>query len=68
MDGTAIVGILAILYAGAVVYIANNKPEQIWKMKKIQVIKNRLGENGAVIFLFAWALLFVVVGITLLMK
>jgi hypothetical protein len=68
MDGTALLGILAILYAVAVVYIANTKPEQIWKMKKIQGIKKRLGENGTVIFLFAWAVLFAVIGITLLTK
>lgn len=60
--------ILAILYAAAVVVIAVLKPEKIWNMKKIELFKKVLGESGTEIFFYAWALIFLVLGVWLFTK
>lgn len=59
-------GILAIVYAAAVVVITVLKPEAIWKMKKIQLFIKFLGEKGTEIFFYIWALIFLVLGVWLL--
>lgn len=68
MNGWALLGILAILYAVMVIVIAVKKPEKVWNMKKIQGFKKVLGENGTVIFFYIWGIAFGVLGIWLLMK
>lgn len=59
-------GILAIVYAAAVVVITVLKPEAIWKMKKIQLFIKFLGDKGTEIFFYIWALIFLVLGVWLL--
>lgn len=61
-------GILALVYAVAVVVIAVLKPEKIWNLKKIEMFKKVLGDRGTEIFFYIWALLFLVLGIWLLTK
>ena len=61
-------GILSIIYAAAVVVIAVMKPEQIWNMKKIEFFKKYLGDKGTEFFFYAWALVFLVLGVWLLTK
>lgn len=65
MNFYGLLGILALLYAVAVVFIAMKKPEAIWNMKKIEMFKKFLGEKGTVIFFYIWAILFVALGIWL---
>jgi len=61
-------GILAVVYAAAVVVIAVVKPEKIWNMKKIELFKKVLGEQGTEIFFYIWALIFLVLGIWLITR
>ncbi len=61
-------GVLAVVYAVAVVVIAVVKPEIIWKMKKIEWFKKMLGDKGTEIFFYIWALLFLVLGIWLMVN
>ena len=63
-----ILGILALVYAVAVVVLAVMKPESIWKIKKIQWFIKVLGDKGTEIFFYIWALIFLVLGIWLLTK
>lgn len=59
-------GILAIVYAAAVLVIAVVKPQMIWKMKKIQLFIKFLGDKGTEIFFYVWAIIFLVLGVWLL--
>lgn len=68
MNGMALLGILAILYAAFVIYIAAKKPEKIWDMAKIRGFRKVLGEKGTVIFFYIWSILFVALGIWLFTK
>jgi hypothetical protein len=61
-------GILAIVYAAAVVVIAVVKPEKIWTMKKIELFKKVLGDRGTEIFFYIWALNFLVLGVWLIAR
>lgn len=61
-------GILAVLYAAAVVIIAVTKPEKIWNMRKIELFKKVLGDRGTEIFFYFIALIFLVLGIWLIVK
>lgn len=61
-------GILAILYAMAVVVIAVVKPQKIWDFKKILLFRKVLGDKGTEIFFYIWALGFLVLGVWLLTK
>ncbi|WP_312710915.1 hypothetical protein [Proteiniclasticum ruminis] len=56
MDGLALLGLILILYAGAVVYITLKKPEAIWNMAKIRVFRKLLGDRGTEIFFYLFAL------------
>lgn len=58
-------GVLAVLYAAAVVVIAITKPEKIWNMKKIELFKKWMGEKGTEVFFYVWAVIFLVLGIWL---
>ncbi len=58
-------GILAVIYAVAVVVIAVVKPDKIWNMKKIELFKKVLGDRGTEIFFYIWAVIFLVLGIWL---
>lgn len=58
-----LLGLLAWLYAIAVVVIALKKPEKIWNMGKIQAFVKVLGDKGTVIFFYIWAAIFVGLGI-----
>lgn len=68
MDTMALLGILALVYAVAVFFIAFKKPAAIWNMKKIESFKKVLGEKGTVIFFYIWAIAFVALGIWLFTK
>lgn len=68
MNTMALLGILALIYAFAVIFIAFKKPKAIWNMKKIEIFKKVLGEKGTVIFFYIWAVLFFILGIWLLTK
>lgn len=56
MDGLALLGLILILYAGAVVYITLKKPEAIWNMAKIRMFQKILGDRGTEIFFYLFAL------------
>lgn len=60
--------VLAILYGLVVIVIAAQKPEKIWKMKKIELFKKYLGDTGTEIFFYVWALMFLVLGVWLFGK
>lgn len=68
MDGMALLGILLIIYAVAVVFIAAKKPDKIWHMAKIRAFIKVLGEKGTVIFFYVFAVVCAAVGVWLLMK
>jgi len=55
MNAWALLGIVLILYAVLVVYIAVKKPAKIWEMGKIQGFIKVLGDKGTVIFFYVWA-------------
>ena len=67
MNTMALLGILAIVYALVVFFIAFKKPSAIWNMKKIEWFKKVLGEKGTVIFFVIWAIAFIFLGIWLMM-
>ncbi len=68
MDGFALLGILAFVYAAIVFFITFKKPEKIWNIGKIQGFRKVLGENGTVIFFLIWGLLAVALGVWLFTK
>lgn len=63
-----LLGILAIVYAIMVFFIAIKKPEKLWNMKKIEIFKKVLGEKGTEIFFYIWGAGFIALGIWLLTK
>lgn len=68
MNGLALLGILAFIYAVLVFFIAFKKPDKIWNMAKINLLKKLLGEKGTVIFFYIWGILAVILGVWLLTK
>ncbi|MBK5252729.1 MAG: hypothetical protein JJE29_08885 [Peptostreptococcaceae bacterium] len=68
MGGLKLLGIFLLVYAAIVVVLAVMKPKSIWNMKKIQFFIKYLGEQGTVIFFYAWALLAAVIGLWLLIR
>ena len=56
MDGLALIGLILLVYAGAVVYITLKKPEAIWNMAKIRVFRKLLGDRSTEIFFYLFAL------------
>jgi len=53
------------LYAALVVWIAVKKPQSLWEMAKIKAFRKVLGDKGTVIFFYAWAVVFVGLGVWL---
>ena len=66
MNWNPLLGILALAYAGMVVFIAAKKPESRWELAKIKAFRKVLGEKGTVIFFYIWAVLFVGLALWLL--
>ena len=66
MNGLALLGLVLILYAAAVVYIAIKKPESIWDMEKISIFRKIMGDRGTVVFFLIFAAATLGVGIWLL--
>lgn len=65
MNWYPLLGLLALVYAALVVFLAIKKPEKLWKIGKIQAFIKVLGEKGTEIFFYVWALIFLAVGIWL---
>lgn len=65
MNFFPLLGLLALAYAGMVVWIALKKPAKLWDMAKIRGFRKVLGDKGTVIFFYVWAVLFVALGIWL---
>lgn len=65
MNWNPIVGLLAVIYAALVVFIAAKKPTAMWEMGKIKAFRKVLGEKGTVIFFYIWAVLFAAVALWL---
>jgi len=68
MDGLALLGLILIVYAGAVIFITVKKPEQIWNMAKIKLFRKMLGEKGTEIFFYLFALAAAGFGVWLLLR
>ncbi|HSR04488.1 MAG TPA: hypothetical protein VLM88_07905 [Proteiniclasticum sp.] len=68
MDGLALLGLILIVYAGAVIFITVKKPEQIWNMAKIKLFRKMLGEKGTEIFFYLFALAAAGFGVWLLLQ
>ena len=68
MNGLALLGLFLVFYAVVVVFIALKKPQKMWDMAKIRAFRNKLGENGTVIFFFIWAAIALGFGIWLLVR
>lgn len=66
MDWLALLGLVLIVYAAVVVWIAVKKPEKIWNMAKIRIFRKVLGEKGTVIFFWVFAAISLGIGIWLL--
>lgn len=66
MNWYPLLGLLALAYAGLVIYLgATKKPAALWNMGKIQAFVKVLGEQGTVIFFYVWGAAFAAVGIWL---
>ena len=66
MNWFPLLGLLALAYAGLVVYLGvAQKPAVLWNMGKIQGFVRVLGERGTMIFFVIWGLLFAVLGVWL---
>ncbi len=65
MNWYPLLGLLALAYAGLVVFITLKKPEKLWKIGKIQAFVKVLGEKGTEIFFYVFAVIFLVLGIWL---
>ena len=66
MNWYPLLGLVALAYAGLVIYLAaTKKPAAIWNMAKIQSFVKVLGEKGTIIFFYVWGALFVALGIWL---
>jgi len=65
MNYYPLLGILALLYSGFVIYLTAKKPDKIWKIGKIQAFEKALGKRGTEIFFYIWSILFIILGIWL---
>jgi hypothetical protein len=66
MNWLALLGIILIIYAAVVVWIAVKKPEKLWDMAKIRAFRKVLGDKGTVIFFYIFAAISLGFGIWLL--
>lgn len=60
-----VLGVLVVLYAMFFVVIAVVKPGVVWNSKKTERLKKVLGDRGAGVFFYIWALLILALGIWL---
>lgn len=67
MNGLALIGILLIVYAAFLVFVAVKKPDKIWHMAKIRMFIKVMGEQGTVIFFYAFAAICLAGGIYLML-
>jgi hypothetical protein len=65
MNWYPLLGLLALAYAGLVIFITVKKPEKLWQIGKIQAFVKVLGERGTEIFFYVFAVIFLVLGIWL---
>ncbi len=65
MNWYPLLGLLALAYAGLVVFITLKKPEKLWQLGKIQAFVKVLGEKGTEIFFYVFAAIFLGLGIWL---
>lgn len=65
MNYFPLLGVLVLCYSAFVIYLTVKKPDNIWKIKKIQAFEKALGKKGIEIFFYIWALLFIALGIWL---
>ena len=66
MNWYPLLGLLALAYAALCAYLAaTKKPKAIWDMGKVQWFVKVLGEKGAMIFFYAWGVVFAGLGIWL---
>ena len=63
MNIVPLLGLLAFVYAGLVIWIAVKKPEKLWNMAKIKAFIKVLGEQGTVILFYIWGGAFLVLGL-----
>lgn len=68
MNGLALLGLLLVLYAALVVFLALKKPASIWEMGKIKLFRKALGEKGTTIMFFVFAAVALGFGIWLLVR
>lgn len=68
MNTWALIGILCVVYAAVLVWMAIKQPKAIWEMGKIKLFRKSLGEKGTVIMFYTLAVAFAVLGIWLIMK
>jgi len=67
MNGLALIGILLIVYAAFLVFVAVKKPDKIWHMAKIRMFIKVMGEQGTVIFFYGFAAICLAGGIYLML-
>ena len=67
MNGLALIGILLIVYAAFLVFVAVKKPDKIWHMAKIRMFIKVMGEQGTVIFFYVFAAICLAGGIYLML-
>jgi hypothetical protein len=65
MNWYPLLGLLALAYAGLVIFITVKKPEKLWQIGKIQAFVKVLGERGTEIFFYVFAVIFLVLGVWL---
>jgi hypothetical protein len=68
MNAIAFLGILLVIYAVFVIYITVKKPDRIWNMSKIKIIRKILGDTGTQIFFCVVSVAAAAVGIWLMIK
>jgi len=68
MNGWALLGIILIIYALVVFYVAVKKPDFIWNMGKIEAFKKVLGEKGTVVFFYIWGGIAGLIGVWLMIR
>ena len=68
MNGLALLGIVLVLYAALVFYIAIKKPDSMWEMSKIRAFRSKLGDKGTVIFFMIWGVIALGFGVWLLVR
>ena len=68
MNGLALLGLVLVLYAALVFFVAIKKPDSLWDMNKIRAFRSKLGDKGTVIFFLIWGAIALGFGIWLLVR